>query len=81
MRKNAKRFMVKDSGLIVDLVTGRNFTVNATGLLIFRDFLAGEEPAGIEDHLCREFKVSREVARRDLDEFLLDLRVLGIDED
>lgn len=81
MGKRAGRFLVKDSGLIVDLVTGRNFTVNTTGLLIFRDFLEGSGPAEIQDHLCRDFKVSREVARRDLDEFLLDLRMLGIDED
>lgn len=80
MKKLEKRFLVKDSGLVVDLVTGKNFTVNATGLWIFRKFLDGTPEEEILESVCLEFGVDRNSASRDLDEFLLDLKVLGIDE-
>ena len=80
MKKTEKRFMIKDSGLIVDLVTGKNFTVNSTGMVIFRDFIEGLEPSEILEAVCYEFGVDSETARRDMDEFLLDLKVMGIDE-
>lgn len=80
MKKPEKRFLLKDSGLIVDLVTGKNFTVNSTGLLIFRQFVEGRSHDEMLDAVCQEFGANRETARRDLDEFLLDLKVLGIDE-
>ncbi len=79
-KKLSKRFLVKDSGLVLDLVTGRNFTLNATGLTIFRGFIAGLSVDELLDELCREFAVDRKVAQRDLDEFMNDLRVFGIDE-
>jgi hypothetical protein len=81
MKKANKRFTIKDSGLVLDLTTGNSFTLNQTGLAILRGVLDGDERKAILQMLCREFAVSEEVAAKDLDEFIMELKVMGIHED
>ncbi|EKD93549.1 MAG: hypothetical protein ACD_28C00123G0002 [uncultured bacterium] len=81
MKKANKRLVIKDSGLVLDLTTGNSYTLNQTGLAIFKGILDGEERSTILEMVCREFAVDEEVASKDLDEFLLELKVMGIYED
>lgn len=80
MRKTADRYLIKDSGYIMDLTTGHSFTANMTGLYIFRALREGCTPDEVVGRLCREFVVDAATARRDLDEFLQDLSVFRLHE-
>ena len=81
MKKASKRFSIKDSGLILDLATGNSYTLNPTGLAILKDALDGLEKKKILENICREFAVDTDIAKKDLDEFLMELKVMGIYED
>ncbi|MBI4861384.1 MAG: PqqD family protein [Candidatus Riflebacteria bacterium] len=76
-----ERFVIKDSGFIMDLSTGHSFTANPTGIAMFKALMEGCSREEIVDRVRREFKVDGETVRRDLDAFLLDLKVMHIHED
>lgn len=81
MKKASKRFEIKDSGLILDLSTGNSYTLNQVGLAIFRNAIAGQDRKKILETVCQDFAVNEETAKKDLDEFLMELKVMGIYED
>ncbi|MBI4863020.1 MAG: PqqD family protein [Candidatus Riflebacteria bacterium] len=80
MKRCPERFVIKDSGFIVDLTTGHSFTANPTGLAMFRALVDGCNRQEVVARIQREFKVDVETVRRDLDAFLLELKVMRIDE-
>lgn len=81
MKKVNKRFVIKDSGLVLDLSTGNSYTLNQTGLSIFKGVLEGLGQKEILERVCEEFAVEKELAGKDMEEFLLELRVMGIQDD
>ncbi|MBI3038915.1 PqqD family protein [bacterium] len=81
MKKTSDRFIIKDSGLILDLVSGHSFTANPTALVIFREILEGSPKEKIVKKMCNEFSIDSETFQQDLDEFLLELKVMGVYED
>jgi hypothetical protein len=73
-----ERFSVKDSGFIVDLATGRSFTANPTGVAMFRCLIEGYTKDEIVRRIRKLFSVDEHSLRKDLDEFLLDLKVMRL---
>lgn len=80
MKKRQERFQIKDSGLIIDLVTGKTFSTNTTGLAIFRGFVDGKSRTELIQALQKGFEVDRETAGRDIDEFLGEMKALHLHE-
>ncbi|RUM57951.1 MAG: PqqD family protein [Persephonella sp.] len=65
---------VNDEGFIFDPLTGESFTVNRTGLFIINRLKEGKKEEEILQGLLDEFNVSKEVAERDLIDFLEKLK-------
>ena len=65
---------INDEGFIFDPLTGESFTVNRTGLFIINRLKEGKKEEEILQGLLDEFNVSKEVAERDLIDFLEKLK-------
>jgi PqqD family protein of HPr-rel-A system len=72
------RLAINDEGFIFDPETGNSFTVNETGLLVIKLLKEGKSEEEIVSALKEEYEVSEEEARRDLLDFIEQLRVFGI---
>ncbi len=69
---------VNDQGFIFDPDTGQSYTTNAQGRLII-NALGKDKPAkAILEQILELFKVSSKEAERDLEEFMGQLRCLGL---
>ena len=80
MKKNTERFNILDSGLIIDQMSGKFFSANPVGLLIFRGIIAGKKKQQLIDSLTREFDVDSKTAARDVEEFIVELRSFNLHE-
>jgi len=79
MRRIAK-LAINDEGFIFDPETGNSYTTNPTGLLILRMLKEGKGEEEIVKALTEEFGAEEEEARRDLYDFLEQLRAYGLVE-
>ncbi len=69
---------VNDQGFIFDPDTGQSYTTNAQGRHIIQA-LGKDEPAqAILDQILELFQVSSQDAERDLEEFMDQLRCMGL---
>jgi hypothetical protein len=69
---------VNDQGFIFDPDTGQSYTTNAQGRFIIKA-LGKDEPAqAILDQILELFQVSSQEAERDLEEFMDQLRCMGL---
>jgi len=73
-----EKLAVNEEGFIFDPETGNSFTVNQTGLLILKLLKEGKSEEEIVEALTREYDVSPEEARRDLLDFIEQLRLNGL---
>ncbi|MBU1109561.1 MAG: PqqD family peptide modification chaperone [Candidatus Riflebacteria bacterium] len=80
MKKLSERFNSLDSGLIIDQMSGKFFSANAAGLLIFRGIIAGKKKQQLIDSLTREFDVDAKTAARDVEEFIVELQSFNLHE-
>jgi hypothetical protein len=70
--------VLTDTGFLLDPSNGESFTVNASGRLILTDLLKKRDSRTIWRKLVKAFDISEAQARRDVDQFLLRLRALGL---
>ena len=75
-----KRLALNEEGFIFDPETGNSFVTNETGLFILKKLREGLSEEEIVKALTEEFEVDEDTARRDLYDFLEQLRILGIYE-
>ncbi len=73
-----QRLAVNDEGFIFDPETGNSYTVNKTGLFIIKLLKEGKSEEEIVKALSEKFDVSEEDARRDLVDFMEQLRLYGL---
>lgn len=73
-----QRLAVNDEGFIFDPETGNSYTVNKTGLFIIKLLKEGKSEEEIVKALSEKFDVSEEDARRDLVDFIEQLRLYGL---
>lgn len=69
---------VSDSGFVFDPRTGATFSVNPTGLALLRGLMQGLERARLVGALDEGFEVDGADLDRDVDEFVEQLRAVGI---
>ncbi len=82
-RTNAiSQLAVNDQGFIFDPDTGQSYTTNAQGRLIIQALDKDEPgqaiPNQILDQILERFQVSSKEAERDLEEFMDQLRCMGL---
>ncbi len=65
-------------GFLFDHSTGLTYTLNTTGRDIFERFQEGSEASEIVRSLIAEFEVDEETARGDLEDFVRQMRELGL---
>ena len=73
-----ERLAINDEGFIFDPETGNSYTVNKTGLFIIKLLKEGKSEEEIVKALSEKFDVSEEDARRDLVDFIEQLRLYGL---
>ncbi len=73
-----ERLAISKNGFVFDPATGNSYTVNSTGLFILNLLREGKSEDEIVDALVENFEVGQEEARRDLLDFLEQLRVNGL---
>ena len=73
-----ERLAINDEGFIFDPETGNSYTVNKTGLFIIKLLKEGKSEDEIVKALSEKFDVSEEDARRDLVDFIEQLRLYGL---
>ena len=69
-----QRLAVSESGFVFDPVSGHNFTVNETGLVILRLLLKNTEMEPVLAQLEQDYDVSHRDVERDVLEFAATLR-------
>jgi PqqD family protein of HPr-rel-A system len=69
---------INEEGFIFDPLTGESFTTNKTGVFILKRLQEGKSEDKILEELVEEFDVSREVAERDLIDFIQKLRSFNL---
>ena len=79
MRK-LERLAINDEGFIFDPETGNSYTVNKTGLFIIKLLKEGKNEEDIVKALTEEFEIGEDEAKRDLVDFLEQLRLYGLVE-
>ncbi|WP_456457212.1 HPr-rel-A system PqqD family peptide chaperone [Thermovibrio sp.] len=73
-----ERLAISKDGFIFDPATGNSYTVNSTGLFILNLLREGKSEEEIVDALVENFDVSQDEAKRDLLDFLEQLRINGL---
>ena len=58
-----------DGGIVMDVDSGRMFSLNSSGSVMFQLLNKGLDEESIVNELVRRFGISATVAKRDLDEF------------
>jgi hypothetical protein len=66
---NLQRLAISESGFVFDPVSGHNFTVNETGLVILRVLQKDNQLTPLLDHLANEYDAPRRELERDVLEF------------
>jgi len=66
---NLQRLAISESGFVFDPVSGHNFTVNETGLVILRLLQKDNQLTPLLDHLANEYDAPRRELERDVLEF------------
>ncbi len=69
---------VSETGFLLDTRTGNTYTLNETGTFIVKALSTSGDPGDLAEAISAEFEVDQETAARDLAEFLLQLRELGL---
>ncbi len=75
-----ERLAINDEGFIFDPETGNSYTVNQTGLFIIKLLKEGKNEEEIVKALTEEFEIGEDEAKRDLVDFLEQLRLYGLVE-
>lgn len=71
---------VSKSGFVFDHSSGLTYSLNPTGHFILQQLESEQEPNLILESLMNEFAVDNATARKDLDDFLRQLREFGFIE-
>lgn len=66
---NLQRLAISESGFVFDPVSGHNFTVNESGLVILRLLQKDNQLTPLLDHLANEYDAPRRELERDVLEF------------
>ncbi len=69
---------LSESGFLFDTRSGATFTLSTTGTFLLRLLMDGADPESLPTRLRDDYEVEREVAHRDVSQFIFRLRDLGL---
>lgn len=69
-----------ESGFLFDHNSGLTYSLNPTGLFIFQQLQEGKEPENLLKSIVDVFSIDEDTARKDLDDYLRQLREMGLVE-
>lgn len=72
---------ISESGFLFDARTGHTYTVSRTGTFLVRALVGGTLAGDLAARLVEAFDVEPAVAARDVEQFLMRMRDLGLLED
>jgi hypothetical protein len=70
--------MLSPTGLGFDPEAGNTYTLNETGLVVLKAFQLGDSAEAVVERLVETYDVSRADAERDVTDFQIRLRSLGL---
>lgn len=73
-----KRLAMNDEGFVFDPATGDSFVVNETAAALLRGLQEGLDEAQLARRLAERFDVDDHRSSTDVDDFLMQLRVLRL---
>ena len=68
----------QDGAILLDVQQGQIFNVNLVGSRILELLAAGTSEPDVADTISKEFGVNRDIATKDMQEFLLALQERGL---
>lgn len=71
----------QDGTIVLDIQRGRILRLNVTGSLIFERLQRGQTESQIIAGVSQEFRISNEIARADVGEFLKSMEQVGLVHD
>jgi len=71
----------QDGTMVLDIQRGRILRLNVTGSMIFERLQQGQTESQIIDGISQEFRISHEIARTDVCEFLKSMEQVGLVHD
>jgi hypothetical protein len=78
MESNLKHLALSDNGFLFDTISGHTYTLNKVGISILRELMAGSGRDAVIAALTERYDVTAEAASRDVDEFFIRLKDIGI---
>ena len=72
------RLELRPSGFLLDRSSGETFTLSETAQALFRAFVDGTPSDSLWQALTADFAVDEQVARRDAEAFLRQLKAAGL---
>lgn len=72
---------LSERGFLFDPATGQTYSLNQTATFALKSLIGGAKPAALPDMLSARFDVDPVTAGRDAEQFLLQLRDMGLWDD
>lgn len=72
---------LSERGFLFDPSTGQTYSLNATATFVLKSLIGGVDAAALPALVAARFDVDAETAGRDAEQFLLQLRELGLWDD
>lgn len=69
---------ISESGFLFDARTGHSYTLSRTGTFLVRALVAGATVADLPSQLMDVYDVGEAIAARDVEQFLMRMRDLGL---
>ncbi len=78
---NLGRLAISDEGFVFDPLTGSSYTVNHSARRILQGLIGGGSEEETTQAIAEDFHISEQLAQRDLQDFLRQLRHLELVEE
>ncbi len=73
-----RNLAISDAGFVFDPATGNTYLLNDTGVLILNLMKKGSQKADIVRGILSEFETTESEAERDVSDFLIQMKELGL---
>lgn len=77
-RDSIRSSIDSDGAVLMDLEEGVYFSVNSVGAMIWKELVAGTQPARIQESIAHRYGITPEAAENDFESFLKTLKQKGL---
>ncbi len=78
MMSTLRNLALSESGFLFDPSTGHTYSLNATGAFLLRQLVEGRRQDELVAQIVEHFETDEDTAGRDTEQFLLQLREMGL---